>query len=240
MPQQPNTHLAPGGVTARYIGVAGGATVRYYWVQAVYVAGVSPLASVQITTPSSLTLENRVGIQWNPSPNAIAYNVYFTTSATPPSSGAIALSMGDSATGFSDIGTSNAPMTAMVLSRGIKEAFLRYEFGVDGGVVSTVSASTADVLPAGAVVFLGNWFIPIAPVGSGASVAIGVLGGTTNSILAATAITSLTLNATGICACQTTPFRVAAAGQLTVTISGAALTAGSVEAHVFYYLPTRL
>jgi hypothetical protein len=75
----------------------------------------------------------------------------------------------------------------------------------------------------------------VAPVGASATVAIGtVAGSANNSILTATAITSLTLDAVLKVTCTATPFKMTAAGKMTVTIATTPLTAGQIEAWVTY------
>ncbi len=241
MPQTPVIHPPPTGLIARYVGSSGGATTRYYWVQAIYPDGYSPLASVTVTTPASLDSNNRVGVTWNPAPGAIGYNVYYTTSSTIPSSGSIVVALGESSNAINDVGASNSPASGVVLSRGLKEAFARYDFATDGGAQGTINLALADTLPAGAVVCFGNWYCSVAATSAGSStLAFGTsAGSSTTSILGATAKATHALNATGICACQTTPFRMSAAGQITGTIGTADMTAGTIEVHVFYYIPTK-
>jgi len=70
-------------------------------------------------------------------------------------------------------------------------------------------------------------------------VAIGTAAGSAaNSILTATAITSLTLDAVLKPTCTTTPFKMTAAGKITFTIATTALTAGQIEVWVIYTVAT--
>jgi len=242
MPQAPITYPPVSGLIARYAGspIVGSPTTRYYWVQVVYNDGTSPLSSVLINGPASLNNDNKITLNWNPMPSAISYNIYYTTSSTAPSAGAILLALGVSAPSFTDNGISNSPVTSVVKSAGLKEAYMRWDFAVDGGAQTTISPATADSIPAGALIVLGSIFVATACSGASSTYAIGVSGGSTTSILGATAVGSMTLNALFAGACNATPVRVATAGQLTITIGAAVSTGGAVEVHVFYIVPSRL
>ena len=111
-----------------------------------------------------------------------------------------------------------------------------YSFASDGGAISTITPVLTCTVPANAIVMNGMINPTTAPVGVGASVAVGVSAGSSNhSILGATAITSLTLDALVVATCLATPFKTTAAGLVTVTISGATLTAGIIEIFFEYY-----
>jgi hypothetical protein len=133
------------------------------------------------------------------------------------------------APGFSD-GSGSTPLLV---------ATATYDFSVDGGAISTITLKTNTTLPAGAIISGATVHAATAPVGTGATVAIGTLAGSsTTSILTATAITSLTLNAviTGTVT-GAAPIRLTAAGAITVTIATAALTAGKLKIYVHYVNP---
>jgi len=120
-------------------------------------------------------------------------------------------------------------------TNGVRVARMLYDFTVDGGAISTITPAISDTIPKDAIVFGGTLNSTVAPVGASATVAIGtVAGSASNSILTATAITSLTLDAVLKVTCTATPFKMTAAGKMTVTIATTALTAGQIEAWVIY------
>jgi hypothetical protein len=246
MPQLP----APTGVTARYQGQGNSnyITTFYYWVQAVYPDGNSVLSApantgaYAIAQPDST---NFVAVQWNSAPGAIGYFVYRNTTGTTPASGATAIFQATSETGFKDDGT-YATFTKVPHYDGIYAWRALYDFATDGGAISTITPSISDTIPANAIVYGGVLNSVIALVGATATVAVGTSAGSSaNSILAATAITSMTLDAViellGInsqAATHKAVFKMSAAGQITLTIATAALTAGRIEVIVFGTLPT--
>ena len=70
-----------------------------------------------------------------------------------------------------------------------------------------------------------------------ATVAIGTAAGSAaNSILTATAIASLTLDAVLKPSCAATPFKMSAAGKINLTIATGPLTAGQIEVWVIYQI----
>lgn len=74
------------GVNATYFGQSGGSTARYYWVQAIYPFGRSPLSSsVTVTTIATLSSSSFVQISWNPAAGATGYDVLYTATSTAPS-----------------------------------------------------------------------------------------------------------------------------------------------------------
>lgn len=80
----------PPVVTAQYYGDSGGVTQYWYWVQAVYPWGNSPLSSAATVTVLSLSHSNVVSINWTPPGpygGAIYYNVWRTTTSAAPTTG---------------------------------------------------------------------------------------------------------------------------------------------------------
>lgn len=71
-------------VTAQYYGDSGGSTVYYYWVQANFSWGKSPLAGPASATVLSLSHNNVVSINWSPMPGATSYDVLRNTTGTTP------------------------------------------------------------------------------------------------------------------------------------------------------------
>jgi predicted RecA/RadA family phage recombinase len=119
---------------------------------------------------------------------------------------------------------------------GVKVAHALYDFTVDGGASCTPANS--DTIPANAVVFGGvvNSTVAVAASGS-ATVAIGTAAGSAgNSILTATGKASLSLDAVVAPTCAATPFKMSAAGKISVTIATGPLTAGQLEVWVLYAL----
>ena len=115
-------------------------------------------------------------------------------------------------------------------------ASFEYDFAVHGGAVGDITLAN-DVLPDDAIVMDGVIEVKTALVGSGATVALKVLG--TDDILAATAITSFTLAAildvvpVGTAA---TMIKMTAKGNMTMSVAVAALTAGRFVVHLKYVL----
>ena len=119
-------------------------------------------------------------------------------------------------------------------AHGVKVAYAKYDFGVDGGASCTPTVS--DTIPINAVVF-GGGVVPttaVAAVG-GATVSIGTVAGSgPASILAATAKASLGTNAVVVPTAVATPFKMSAAGKINVTIATGPLTAGVIEVWALY------
>ena len=110
-----------------------------------------------------------------------------------------------------------------------------YDFAKHGGAVSTITVGPK-LIPAQTIITQGIIRVVTAPVGSGASVALHLLS--SEDILAATAITSLTLDAlldTVPVGTAATSLICTAATQLSVVISAAALTAGKIAVHLQGY-----
>ncbi len=132
-------------------------------------------------------------------------------------------------------------------SVGLKRVYhFKYDFSIDGGVVSTITLGTPGTsgpsIPATAIILDVTLNSVVAPVGSGASIAFGVsAGGSTTTLKASTAITSFTLDALLKGAMSpAAPVKMTAAGYPTITISGAALTAGVVEGWIEYLVAATL
>jgi hypothetical protein len=233
------------GVTARYQGVGNSSftTTYYYWVQAVYSAGVSQL-SVSANTgaycPSGLTTDNLVNVQWSAAPGAIGYFVYRSTTSTLPGYGATAIFIGTTETGFSDNGyyptfTKTPKYDGVYMWRAV------YDFATDGGAEAAIIPSISDTIPANAILFGGvaNSTIAVTSAGS-ATISIGTSAGSgAATILAATGKASFSLDAvlellgTNSQGGTNKPsFKMTAAGQINITIGAAVLTAGRIEISV--------
>jgi predicted RecA/RadA family phage recombinase len=119
-------------------------------------------------------------------------------------------------------------------AHGVKVAYARYDFAVDGGASCTPTVS--DTIPDNAVVFDGVINSTTAAEASGsATVAIGTAAGSaSNSILTATGKASLSVDAVVVPTCKATPFKMTAAGKISVAIATGPLTAGVIEVWVLY------
>lgn len=114
-----------------------------------------------------------------------------------------------------------------------------YSFATDGGAVSTITPNGTVALPANAVIVGATVNSTTAVLSAGAAtVSIGTSAGSSaTSILAATGKASLSVNAilNGV-PVLATPVKLTAAGSITFTVGTAALTAGVIEAVVYYYI----
>lgn len=239
---------APSGVLANFFGDStGGATTRYYWVQAIYPSGRSILArsNALASMPSSLNRNNQVEVSWNPMAGAIGYNVYYTTSTTAPTNGSI-LCGTVTGSNFTDTGQSNAAtlQTGYVIPDGVRQARARYDFAVDGGAISTIALALADTVPAGAIILaiIANPTVALTSLGS-ATISIGLsAGGTgTAALKALTAVATYSLDAVlaGVPSFAV-PVKTTADGLINVSIAVAALTAGVMDIQVLYVMPVNL
>jgi hypothetical protein len=108
-----------------------------------------------------------------------------------------------------------------------------YDFAKHGGAISTITVGPK-VIPPQTIITSGIIRVVTAPVGASATVALHV--SSSEDIVAATAITSLTLDAlldvvpVGTAA---TSILVTAASQLSVVIATTALTAGKIHVALF-------
>ena len=119
---------------------------------------------------------------------------------------------------------------------GVRVAHALYDYSVDGG--ATCTPANSDTIPDNAVVFGGVVNSTAAVTASGsATVAIGTAAGSAaNSILTATGKASLGLDAVVAPTCAATPFKMSAAGKISVTIATGPLTAGQIEVWALYSL----
>ena len=190
-------------------------------------------------TLAGLDRNNQVYAEWNPMAGAIGYLVFYTTTSTAPAQGTILLGV-TTAPNFTDTGQSNSAnlQTGQVVIGGpMLVARAQYSFAIDGGAISTITPALSDTIPANAIMVGGTINVTTAVTSLGsATVGVGTSAGSSaTSILAQTAKASLTLdaliNAVPVFA---TPVKMTAAGQITVTVVAAALTAGIIEVFVYY------
>lgn len=232
---------APTGVIAEYFGSAGGATARYYWIQAIYPSGRSLLQSSNlVTTIAGLDHNNVVLVQWNAMAGAIGYNVFYSTTTTAPTVGTNFLGTTTSNAYTDNGGPAGAGAVAgQVIIDGVRLARARYSFAVDGGAVGLITLAQSDVIPKNAIIIGGGILDATTAFTSGgsATVAAGTSAGSSaSSLLAATAVASMT----GLLALVPTnavPIRLSADGTITLTVAVAALTAGIADITVPYIMP---
>ena len=114
-----------------------------------------------------------------------------------------------------------------------------YSFAVDGGAVSTITPVSTAAIPQYAVIIGGTINSTTAVTSGGsATVAVGTsAGSSTTSILGATGKASFTTDALiNSAATLASPVKMSAAGNITITVATAALTAGIIEIFVLYYV----
>jgi hypothetical protein len=233
---------APSGVTATYFGsVTNGTTTRYYWIQAIYQGGKSLLsqAPALASTPASLDTNNRVLVEWYPSALAIGYNIYYTTTSTPPTGAALATTFLASVTApnFTDKGISNSPAAGFVVFDGFRVARARYEFDIDGDPLAPglITLANSDTIPNGAIIVGATLYTSTAFAGA-TNVGVGTSAGSSaTSIKASTAIASLTGAVNGSVTFAA-PVHMTAAGTVTITSTVAALTAGVMDILIYYVM----
>lgn len=112
----------------------------------------------------------------------------------------------------------------------------RYDFAVDGGAISTITPKFNVTIPDNAVIVGGTINSTTALVGATATISVGTsAGSSTTSLLGATAVASYSLDARlNSVATFASPVKLTAAGNITITVATAPLTAGVLEL-VFYY-----
>lgn len=229
---------APTGVVGQYFGDAGTGNTYYYWVQAIYPSGTSPLStSTGPFTVGGLTKNNYIYINWNGGYGAIGYNIFRTTTSTAPGAGTNYLTTVSSAN-FSDNGIFTIS-TSYIARNGVYMARMYYDFAVDAGAIGSIIPVQSDTIPAGAIINNGWIYSPTAAT-SGGSATIGVgtsAGSTTTSLKAATAVASFSANAVLVTLAPTAPFKMTAAGQLQILVATATLLTGVIEVVVEYTFP---
>ncbi len=155
----------------------------------------------------------------------------------------------DAATGnisvFTNTGTSAVPVftrgssanSTATGTNNMQVAHAIYSFAVDGGAVSTITPVSTATIPANAIIVGATINSTTAVTSAGAAtVSVGTsAGSSTTSILGATAKASLSLGAilNGV-PVFATPVKMSAAGSVTFSVATAALTAGIIEAFVYY------
>lgn len=239
---------APLGLVARYFGDTSGSTSFSYWVQAIYPSGNSSLSNIftLANLPAGLSAGRRVQLSWTPSPGAIGYNLYGNSSTTIPQAGSNLIATLGPETAYTDV-TGPTYSATLVTYPGVLTARARYSFATDGGAISTITPADSDTIPANAVLLGGYCNSTLAFVGASGTVGIGTLAGSSaTSIMAQTAITSLTLDAVlpllginPIAATNKVLIKLSAAGKITITIATTPQTAGELEIVVFYFIASK-
>ncbi len=232
------------GVTARFQGSLQGATTWYYWVQAIYAAGMAELSSSGNTGAKALAALTKDGfnqVQWNSTPGAIGYLVYRSTSSTLPVVGASVVFIAASETGVKDDGTLTAITTSFAPRiDGLFVARAIYNTNVDAiAQANGIIPALSDTIPQNAVIYGGFINVNLALTSGGsATISVGTSAGSgTASLKALTAVATYAKNA--ILALAVTgaasAVKMTAPGQITVSIAVAdLLAAGIIEVVVFY------
>lgn len=128
-------------------------------------------------------------------------------------------------------------LTPLTTSTGLRVAYAKYDFAVDGGAQGTIAPTNSSTIPDNAILVGATLNSTSAVTSNGsATVAVGTsAGSSTTSIKGATAKASWSadavLNGVPVFA---TPVKLTAAGTITFTIGTADLTAGVIEAFVYY------
>lgn len=120
----------------------------------------------------------------------------------------------------------------------IGNAKMTYSFAVDGGLVSTITPTNSPTIPNGAIILGGVIDITTSLAGVGASIALGLgSGAQVSSLKGATVVGTYTSGVTVPLVpvfTAATYLKAAAAARMTITISGAALTAGVMDVNLVY------
>lgn len=232
-------NLAPTGVVSKYFG-SPGTTSRYYWVQAVYPFGKSLLAGAPLVTTGGLDNNNRVQVEWNSMAGATGYLIWYTTTSTPPVSGAGIYLGSTTYPAFTDVGIAAAAgLSNFVFADGILLARARYDFAIDGDPLAPglITLANSDVIPKGAIMVGGYIYTPTNLAGA-TNVIVGASAGGSNASFHASA-TIATYNGLIVPVVPTfaVPVRLTAAGTITITSTVAALTAGVMDIVVLYIMP---
>lgn len=114
-----------------------------------------------------------------------------------------------------------------------------YNFAVDGGAISTITPRLSCEIPDNAIIVGGTINSTTACTSGGAAtVSVGTsAGSSTTSLLAATAVASLSADARiNSVATFAAPVKMTAKGNVTFTIATATLTAGVIEATLLFYM----
>lgn len=120
----------------------------------------------------------------------------------------------------------------------IRVAKATYNFAVDGGLVSTITPVTSEIVPLGAIV-KAVYTDALTATTSGGSATVAINAGGTTLVAAGTlAANSLsgTLKVSQTLSGSATAIKTAANGFITVTVAVAALTAGKFDVYVEYMI----
>lgn len=125
------------------------------------------------------------------------------------------------------------------LGVGLRTARAKYDFAVDGGAISTITLATNATIPDNAIILGGVLNSTTQLLGGATTIDFGTSAGSgPASLKAGEAIASFALDAVlstiPLVGTPATWFKMTAAGQITMTIAGAPVTAGVCEVTVFY------
>lgn len=132
----------------------------------------------------------------------------------------------------------NVPVFGLGGRGNVGNAKMTYDFATDGGAQSTITPSNSPELPINSIILGGTIDVTAAFVGVGASIGFGLGSGAQVAALKVPAVVgTYTLN-TQVAVIPVftaaTYVKVAAATKLTMTISGAILTAGKADINLVY------
>ena len=121
----------------------------------------------------------------------------------------------------------------------LRVARAKYSFAVDGGLVSTITPASNATIPDNAIIVGGTINSTTAVTSGGAAtVSIGTpAGSSAASLIGATGKASYSIDANlNMVATFAAPVKMSAAGEITLTVADAAVTAGIIEVTVLYFV----
>lgn len=122
----------------------------------------------------------------------------------------------------------------------LRMARAKYSFATDGGAVGLITPAVNATIPDNAIIFGGILNPTTALVGTSSTIAVGTSAGSSAAALKA-ATAEATYSADAVLATipvftAASSVKLTAAGQLTITVAVAPLTAGVLEITVFYFV----
>ena len=121
----------------------------------------------------------------------------------------------------------------------LRVARAKYSFAVDGGLVSTITPTSNATIPDNAIIVGGTINSTTAVTSGGAAtISIGTSAGSSAaSLIGTTGKASYSIDANlNMVATFAAPVKMSAAGEITLTVADAALTAGIIEVTVLYFV----
>ena len=135
------------------------------------------------------------------------------------------------------------PIPEDVVVRGVHVVRGRYDFAVDGGLVSTIAITGGTPIPSGSTI-VGGYVDVLTPCTSGGAATIACQVEGANDILTAVGVASWTAGVKNILPAETTGaltasthVRTTAARNISIVVATAALTAGKFDVVLFVIPP---